>query len=395
MSDAFLAALADMNEADEAANRAGNTGAAIFNVAIEKLREDPDQPRDDLDTPKAQAELEGLAQTIRERGVLQPITLRPLDLQTGFYTIRYGHRRYRASRLAGLETVPAIIREDNGDELDQLTDQILENEQRAPLTAGQMARFVGRLVKLGVKPAEIAKRLGKPKSQISYYIAITDLPPVLEPLADELGARTLAELKAAYDLDAEAATEFVKNRDPREITQVAARAFALSLKQPETPVVESAPVPLPSGKVAPAAVTPEEATPPASAEVRERPQTPAKGKSGSTTPKAADAPPQAGNVVSFAQANEERPSHVRALSRLFDVANGATDESKPVIEFLLAFANAPLYGGFNVAHLWAMHNRTARDAVEVMAFLAEQTEPVYFEDLGFADEIRKIADQAS
>lgn len=143
---------------------------------LDAIDEDPDQPRKEFDPAK----LDELAASIKESGVLQPITIKPHPEFPDRYVIRYGARRYRASRLAGKKTIPAFIA-DQGDEY----AQVIENEQRDNLTALELAAFIQKRISAGDSKTEIAKRLGKPNSYITNHLALIDMPPAIQAAWDE------------------------------------------------------------------------------------------------------------------------------------------------------------------------------------------------------------------
>lgn len=380
----------------------------VLDLDLSDVREDPDQPRDDLDTPKAKEALAELAETVKDRGVLQPITVRPRDA-SGVYVIRFGHRRYRASILAGLPTIPAIVKEGDGTEEDHLYDQVIENEQREGLSTLQMANFVKKLIERGEKPADIARRLGKPKSHVSNLIAIGDLPADLVPLA-ELGARTLSELQTAYKIDPRATMGFVDENGVDGITQVQARSFAQMLKGNAEAATKPTSVPVPSSpstaeaqeapSLAAEAPSTPSAPPIAPAPEKAPPVAPVAAPTASPAPSApkpvvaapAPSPAPSGEVVSFAQANDpanaliDKRTH-DALTRLFKIARSDTGQAGRVARFLMACWNANDLGGFDVADLFAVDRAVARDMANVIEFFAEQDTAIYFDAMGFKDEI--------
>lgn len=134
---------------------------------LDVIDEDPDQPRKEFDSMK----LAELAASIKESGVLQPITIKLHPELPGRYVIRYGARRYRASKLAGKTTIPAFIA-DQGDEY----AQVIENEQRDNLTALELATFIQKRIAAGDSKTEIAKRLGKPPKFVTEHLALIDMP---------------------------------------------------------------------------------------------------------------------------------------------------------------------------------------------------------------------------
>lgn len=136
-----------------------------------------------------QQSLEELAQSISERGVLEPIVVRPL--QSGKYEIIMGERRWRASGIAGKETIPAIVR-DVSDE-DAKVDALLENFQREDLNPVERAQAIQEL--LDLHPMDkVAKILGKAESTIRRHLEILDLPQsVLDEMLDMPGDNTFGE----------------------------------------------------------------------------------------------------------------------------------------------------------------------------------------------------------
>lgn len=135
-------------------------------VSLILLDEDPSQPRQFFD----EAALKELADSIKNRGVKTPISIRT-NKKTGRFTINHGHRRYRASKLAGKETIPAYIDNDYNDE-----DQVIENLHRQDLTSREIADYVGRQVSLGKTQQEIANSLSKSTSWVGLYAKLLNLP---------------------------------------------------------------------------------------------------------------------------------------------------------------------------------------------------------------------------
>lgn len=232
----FLDAFADLSAA------LGAAADTVMSLPLDLVEEDPANPRQAFDA----AELAALAETLKARGLKQPIVVRPANA-AGRYVIRYGARRFRAARLAGFSEIRAVIEAGDVDEADALTDQLIENEQRAALTTADMAQAVARLLALGQSQAEIARRLGRGKDLIAIYAAVPQMPADLQRLGDVLGARTLYELWGAWKADASRTQAWLAARDPSQVTQAAARAFAGALKPARTakPRVSDAAPPAP------------------------------------------------------------------------------------------------------------------------------------------------------
>jgi ParB family chromosome partitioning protein len=193
------------------------SAVAIQMIPLDRITSDPNNPRKIFD----QTQLEEMAQSIKERGILQPITVRPLEGGTSFM-VRYGDRRFRAARIAGLTEIRAIVTTADVSE-DDLFDQVIENDQRAPLTTAEMGEAIGAALARGDKAADIAKKLGRPKSVIAEYSALQEMPPFLRALADTTAIRTLYELYQGWKADPAKVEAFVADSDGTGIRRAAAR----------------------------------------------------------------------------------------------------------------------------------------------------------------------------
>jgi ParB family chromosome partitioning protein len=152
---------------------------------VDAIDEDPGQPRIEFD----EEALHELAQTIRERGVRQPISVRPSPVAEGRWMLNFGARRLRASRLAGCTDIPAFV-----DISADSYDQIIENEQREGLKPLELALFIQRRLAAGETQAEIARRIGKSKTYVTYAMALIDAPDWLLAAYREGRCRGLKEL---------------------------------------------------------------------------------------------------------------------------------------------------------------------------------------------------------
>jgi ParB family chromosome partitioning protein len=138
-------------------------------IAIQLIRPNPNQPRREFD----EEALLSLSRSIAARGVLQPVVVRPLP--GGTYELVAGERRLRASKLAGLETIPAVVRET--DEADRLELALIENMAREDLNAVEEARACATLVDdLGLSKEEVGRRVGRNRVTISNMIRMLELP---------------------------------------------------------------------------------------------------------------------------------------------------------------------------------------------------------------------------
>ena len=149
--------------------------AADSMVPVEHLIPNPDQPRRRF-APEA---LEELAASIREKGVIQPLIVRPIDSDKGKYEIVAGERRWRASQMAQLHDVPVIIRE--FDDTEVLEIAIIENIQRADLNPVEEALGYRQLMdRFGHTQEKLAEALSKSRSHIANLMRLLQLPEVVQ-----------------------------------------------------------------------------------------------------------------------------------------------------------------------------------------------------------------------
>ena len=138
-------------------------------IPLDKLKANPDQPRRVFD----ERELGELADSIREHGIIQPVLLE--DDGDGTYTIIAGERRCRAARLAGLDEVPALIRDYSGEK--RMIVSLIENVQRSDLNPIEEAAAYRKLIALtGLSQDEAAARVGKRRSTVANALRLLKLP---------------------------------------------------------------------------------------------------------------------------------------------------------------------------------------------------------------------------
>jgi ParB family transcriptional regulator, chromosome partitioning protein len=164
---------------------AGLESAGPRLLPLDSIDEDPDQPRSEFDA----AAMEELASTIRLRGVLQPVSVRPHPVAEGRWMLNFGSRRYRASRLAERDVIPAFV-----DESFDTYAQVIENEQREALQPMELALFVKKRRALGETQAEIGRLLGKSQTYVSMAHALIDAPDWLMAMYRQGKCRGLTEL---------------------------------------------------------------------------------------------------------------------------------------------------------------------------------------------------------
>lgn len=173
-----------LENSDNNAAKSGLSARGINNLRIDKLIRNPDQPRRVFDPKK----LEELTESIRLKGVLQPILVRPIPdpKQSGaeIFQIVAGERRWQASLKAGLETLPVLIR-DLSDQ-DVLEIGVVENVQRADLNPIEEAQAYKALTEeFGRTQDEIAKAIGKSRPHITNMLRLLTLPKIAQDMVQD------------------------------------------------------------------------------------------------------------------------------------------------------------------------------------------------------------------
>jgi ParB family chromosome partitioning protein len=202
----------------------------IRETPIELLHANPDQPRRVF----AEADMDELAGSIKQRGVLQPILVRPIPGSGSEYQIVAGERRWRAAQRAGLHLVPIVVRELN--DLESLEIALIENIQRTDLGALEEARGYAALIdRFSHSQAAVATIVGKSRSHIANTLRLLRLP---QAVRDHLEAGWLSAGHARALIDHEAAET------------LAERIVALGLNVRQAEALARAPTKGKSGKVA-------------------------------------------------------------------------------------------------------------------------------------------------
>ncbi len=148
-------------------------GAGISEIELNKIEVNPFQPRSNFD----EVALNELANSIREIGLIQPITLRKISKDR--YQIIAGERRVRAAQLAGLESIPSYIRKAKDDRMLEMA--LVENIQRENLDAMEIAMSYQRLIgELEFTQEELSARVGKQRSTIANYLRLLKLPAIIQ-----------------------------------------------------------------------------------------------------------------------------------------------------------------------------------------------------------------------
>lgn len=203
-----------LNDSDEVLNRSdagGQTSAAsqdgsgssnaasagaggIYEIEIARIAVNPFQPRTDFD----QEALAELAESIRIQGLIQPITVRKEP--SGNYQLISGERRLRASKLAGLLTIPAYVRTANDQQMLEMA--LIENIQRENLNAIEVALSFQRMIEeLDLKQEELGERVSKNRSTVTNYLRLLRLPPVIQAAIRD-GNLSMGHARALVNLPA-------------------------------------------------------------------------------------------------------------------------------------------------------------------------------------------------
>ena len=189
-------------------------------IAVTEIDRNPDQPRRDFD----EAGLQTLADSIRTAGVLQPLLVVE---QNGRYRIVAGERRFRAARIAGLDTVPCIVRDFTAEE--QMEAALIENVQREDLNPIEEAAAVKQFMEAcHYTQEQAAKRLGKSRPALANLLRLLSLPKVVQDdvIAGRLSAghaRVLAGLEEERRQIALAQMVVLEGLSVRELEKIAAQ----------------------------------------------------------------------------------------------------------------------------------------------------------------------------
>ncbi|MDO5657309.1 MAG: ParB/RepB/Spo0J family partition protein [Paracoccus sp. (in: a-proteobacteria)] len=225
------ALMADIETPDIATAGDSAQGAATLTVPIEQISPNPDQPRRSFQ-PEA---LRELADSLRVRGVIQPLIVREHPDGGGLYQIVAGERRWRAAQMAQLHELPVIIREFS--DLEMLEVAIIENIQRADLNAIEEAASYRQLMdRFGHTQEKMAEALGKSRSHIANLLRLLNLPDQVQEWVkgDQLSAGHARALITADNPTALARKVIDKGLSVRETEKLAKGAGTRPARQRPT-----------------------------------------------------------------------------------------------------------------------------------------------------------------
>lgn len=213
--------------------------SGIAEIPVDEIEVNPFQPRTHFD----QDALQELAESIKVHGIIQPITVRRLaDRQ---YQLISGERRFQASRLAGLKTIPAYIRSANDQQMLEMA--LIENIQRENLNAIEIALSYQRLIsECNLKQEELGERVGKNRATVTNYLRLLRLPPDIQ-IAVRDNKLSMGHARAIINVDS-----------PEKQLYIFKKTLAddLSVRKVEEMVREMSPKKSDSGEKAKAGETP-------------------------------------------------------------------------------------------------------------------------------------------
>lgn len=227
-----------------------DTRGEPIRIPLADIDEDPNQPRRTFD----QGELESMAESIRDHGLIQAIVVRPPS-PAGRYMLVAGARRYRASKLAGMKDIPAIVRASReGD----FAAQVIENTQRSNLTNSELAAAVAQFVDEGKTSKQIAAICNLKDYQVAAFRKVGEFPAELRDRLDSADMRALYDLYRVWDKGAEQITQALEAFDATNpgavLTITEARRIASSITgKPTGSIADRAQAqPAPAAPAAPA-----------------------------------------------------------------------------------------------------------------------------------------------
>lgn len=203
---------------------------STFEIEIQKIQSNPYQPRLDFD----QEALQALAKSIRQLGIIQPLTVRMVAHDS--FELISGERRLRAARMAGLDRVPTYVRTANTEEMLEMA--LVENVQREDLNPVEVALGYQRLVsECGLRQEQVARRVGKTRSAVTNTLRLLRLPPRIQAALRERRL-TAGHARALLGLSDEARQlqlmETIQ-RDRLSVRQVERRVDRLNSGPPPSP----------------------------------------------------------------------------------------------------------------------------------------------------------------
>lgn len=206
----------------------------VLLIEPEQIYPDPENVRREIDP----ITIDEMAETISERGQLQPITVAPKD-EDGRYRILFGERRWRACQKLGIK-VRAIV--SKSDDLSQVRiDQFIENDQREDLSTADMIAFVTGQVAEGRNLSELARLTGRNRTLLTRYQGLAKAPDYISALFSDISMRSAVALAQAAKKDDAATRAFVSSTSAEDMTVLACERFARDMGAKKTVAPAAAP----------------------------------------------------------------------------------------------------------------------------------------------------------
>lgn len=206
----------------------------LADLRIADVKPDPGNPRREFN----EAELAELAASLKKHGLLQPIVVRKVEND---YIILAGERRWRAAQLAEFISIKAIIHTESRTAANVLIAQIIENEQRAPLSTAELVASIERLLAEGMNVSQIATELAMSRTRVQKIKALTELPDELKPFLQTMGVDPLYEMVQRHKADPDslqAAIETGKAPTRAALREAKKPIVAPAPERPSLPLVE-------------------------------------------------------------------------------------------------------------------------------------------------------------
>ena len=212
------------------------TGKAVLEIPLEKISEDPTQPRTEENAGFSEEAIGGLADSITANGLLQPISVHTDPNKPGHYIINHGARRYRAMLKTGKKTISAIVDDDYSQQ-----KQLIENLQRENLSMPEIVESLAKIRPLFASQRELAKAVGKSDAWIAQMLVLTKLNPEINELMTSGKCQdtlVLNQLQKLSKDNPDAAHEFIEQGN---YSRGALETFKKSLieEEEETSTVET------------------------------------------------------------------------------------------------------------------------------------------------------------
>ena len=215
------------------------SGGGLLELEVAAIRPNPDQPRRRFD----EAALDALAESLRSTGLVQPVVVRPLG--EGGYELIVGERRWQAAQRAGIDRIPALVR--NAAERERLELALVENVVREDLNPMELAHAIAALVEdFGQTHAYVAGTLGRSRSAISNLLRLLELPDAVQGLVQD-GRLSEGHARAVLMADgARARRELAEHAVAEGLSvrqvEAAARAGAARARPAARPAAEPTPL---------------------------------------------------------------------------------------------------------------------------------------------------------